>query len=1598
MFRPILIALSAFFVTIAHGQVTPIANAPLGTSGTSSVRPNIMLLLDDSSSLVNQYLPDSAKTAALCDKAASTSSGDTPKDRLNSVAEPCPQYSGNLLKIGPEPAMQPRPPSYSPDVNLQYYNPEVRYLPPVKANSTSYPSMTGTSTTQGGVLGATPSSPNWRAIPMDGYGVQDNTAFNIEAWPLSYYCNQQNPAVCAADTTYNFPERASSTTDLTAKRTPVVPNNNAATFGAPHYYRLGVSEYCQEEQLINCVKSTAPTLTYLYPARLRFCTDINKAVCQKNYDAAPTRGYIVPSYIYVPVNGTTSPVPATGTLMVHSLTNPNSRGSITMLSINGQEVGSISLNSTINTLADSIASKLNTIPGYTATASGTTIRISSNTTGPTNNGIPVVIDAPIVPVTRASYIITLTNANLASLPDGSSLNELLINGANIAASPISNSPSAKRFSEAAVLSWATNNGTNGYRAFNVSTSGNNIRFTLEKTNLNDYTLSDNSPTASVTVTAPASGNIRLSASTTFTSGVATSATFSYNSGIVATNASGVLSGGANDTSTATRGQWSRVSIVPLTPTLAPATYPRGIDRTDCVNNFCTYSAEMTNFANWFAYYRFRLNTIKTVSGQAFGGLNSNYRVGFHTITGTPGMLGVAPFDATDTSSTAQRTRWFNRLYTHTANNNTTPSRSGLGDVGRYYGGKDTNMADPIEFSCQKNYTIFVTDGYWNGTNAKDLSGNFMDLSYDSDSTNPRSSRESGVFDGNNMGGTLADVAQYYYDIDLRPTGTNSKNNVPTNSRDNNNAQHMNTYTLGLGVDGLMTYRKDYMTATTGDFSKITSGDTGCSWESSLSRTCNWPIPIEEGITTVDDLWHAAVNGRGQYFSARTPKEAADGLREAVGAVAAITGAAAASATSSPNITASDNFIYSSTYETGVWSGEVVAQCIDPSSGAVGQCIDPSSGVVSGTVAWRASEQINAQADALGGNDNARTLLTMNTALTAVNKAKPFKFSDLTTDERAWFTNRCTTGQFAQCADNLILPERRPAADNAENVVNYLRGRNDSDVFTAIPSGPFGYLQIFREARSDRLGDTVNAVPHYISKPLYTFDFDLPAGHETYQTFIARVHPTCAALDTACQNTRRPGTLYMAANDGMLHALDGNTGVERFGYVPRTTMPEMWRLADKNYDRNHRYFVDGSPVSMDISTDANATTKVWKTILVGGYRSGGSGYYAMDVTNPRAPQVLWETCNSATLCNNVIPDMGLSFGNPVLTRMPLSHPSLAGKWVVLVSSGYNNVPGVSTQPTAGVISGLTSTGQGFLFVLDPMSGALLTKYSTNEGTASAPINLGKISTFSPKFYFDGVSNLAFGGDLKGNIWRFDLTKESTATGAVRKLATLMKGTVIQPITAKIEVGLLPNRSEPVLFAATGQYLNVDDVINNASQSLYAILDAYSSTSPPSTDNFYGSPRTTTAPKPFVQQLISNTAAGVRTISQNDVDWSTKSGWYTDFPDFGERVSLDPSLVLGTLTVATNVVNSTTADACEIGGYSWLYQLDYTTGGKIATAPSDAVAYKVPGALVVGTVVVRLPSGVLKIITTTATGAKIPYGLNTGTSSLFGRRLSWREISQ
>ncbi len=413
------------------------------------------------------------------------------------------------------------------------------------------------------------------------------------------------------------------------------------------------------------------------------------------------------------------------------------------------------------------------------------------------------------------------------------------------------------------------------------------------------------------------------------------------------------------------------------------------------------------------------------------------------------------------------------------------------------------------------------------------------------------------------------------------------------------------------------------------------------------------------------------------------------------------------------------------------------------------------------------------------------------------------------------------------------------------------------------------------------------------------------------------------------------------------------------------LPKLYRLAETAYATSHEYFVDGSPTVADAIIGS-----LWRTVMVGGMNAGGRGFYALDITNPTAPQVLWEICADASLCTTADADLGLSFGNPVITKRYSD-----GRWVALLTSGYNNVsPG---------------DGRGYLWVIDLATGAILHKVSTGVGSSVSPSGLAKITAWAREPDADNTSQYVYGGDLRGNLWRFDL---ATSPPTVLQLATLRDSAGLpQPITTRPELGQIDNRR--VIFVGTGRYLGGSDLQNPTTLSppgdwsyigsMYAIKDSGAA---------LGNPRASTT---FVVQTLTDASDGRRTISSNPVDWPTKNGWYVDYPSVGERINIDPQLVLGTLVTTTNIPNN---NACTAGGDSWIYQTDYRSGRAVNTATGGEVGVFRGGTLTVGNAIVRLQGLSLKIITTGASGVKETRGLNVGSGMNTARRMGWRELDR
>ena len=215
---------------------------------------------------------------------------------------------------------------------------------------------------------------------------------------------------------------------------------------------------------------------------------------------------------------------------------------------------------------------------------------------------------------------------------------------------------------------------------------------------------------------------------------------------------------------------------------------------------------------------------------------------------------------------------------------------------------------------------------------------------------------------------------------------------------------------------------------------------------------------------------------------------------------------------------------------------------------------------------------------------------------------------------------------------------------------------------------------------------------------------------------------------------------------------------------------------------------------------------------------------------------------------------------------------------------------------------------------------------------------------------------------------------------------------QPIATRPELGEV--NGLPVIYVGTGRLLGQSDLQDPSTlvppgtwsyvSSLYALYDTGTS--------MLGNPRSNPT---IVKQTFSAFSATQLAGSMTAVNIPTNIGWMVDFPTTGERVNVDPQLVLGTLLVTTNVPNN---DACAAGGDSWQYQFNYASGGAVAGVPNSIVATKTVGALTVGNAVVQLPSQAIKIISTESSGTKATTTLNTSSVNSTVRRVGWREVPQ
>ena len=892
----------------------------------------------------------------------------------------------------------------------------------------------------------------------------------------------------------------------------------------------------------------------------------------------------------------------------------------------------------------------------------------------------------------------------------------------------------------------------------------------------------------------------------------------------------------------------------------------------------------------------------------------------------------------------------------------------------------TSWNDPIQYSCQQNFVIAISDsnthkdknlngGISNAENEPAAPGN-LDTDYNVRTwTNAVGSLESSMVApiANPSGGTvganldtlrnccngsafLAGLAYYAHTQDLRPDFDNI-----------NGRQSITSFFVDVREAGSWGTTGDprnqlWLAAKYGGFKDVNDNQAFNGAVGSI------------GPDTWQDTVQSAVQGYPvptNYFAANQPEKLVAGLQRAFSDIRGVTGSGAGVGVAASNLseTTGENGIYQVTFATSDWTGTV--------KGSEIAGIDEATGVIAlKSPAFEAGELLRVKA--LGsGWDTGRVIVTAVPG--AGQLGQPFRVLNLNAAQ---------------------LAALGPTAIEQQDVLNYLRGQKtfeENDVNGApIVGGKY-------RTRKLMLADVVDSEAVYVGKPNAGYFDEFNAGYSAFKTAKAARTPI----------------IYVGANAGQLHAFNAivnpldpnfsNRGKEVMAFVPslmyagpnNTPSVDGLRSLTLTSGFVHHYFVNATPSQRDIDfnkTDGNmTTTPEWRTVLVGGLGKGGRGYYALDVTDPAdfaseasaATKVLWEFSDE---------DMGYTYGFPIITK------TRKWGWVVLVSSGYNNI-------TSSVVA---NRGKGFLYILNARTGALLQKISTGVGTATNPAGFSPITAFTPSL-FDYTTDEAYGGDLLGNVWRFDFKSATAAVPAPLLFATLEDASsVAQPITAMPQVEYSVTDGKRYVFVGTGRFLDQSDIANAQQQSFYAIRDGSVDSRFELTASTTGEAVPTTVTFPITRSILVNNTNLVTGLTPAQIS-ANPMGWYYEllgvvnspispFPPVArERVSLNPKASQG---IITWVGNKPDINACNPNGTSRQYACTYAGCKSLlySQAVSGTKTYEafIETRALVKSQLVNVDDGV-RILGTDDKG--VPFLIGRSLTPLGGGRLlNWREVLQ
>ncbi|WP_339647945.1 pilus assembly protein [Halopseudomonas pelagia] len=934
---------------------------------------------------------------------------------------------------------------------------------------------------------------------------------------------------------------------------------------------------------------------------------------------------------------------------------------------------------------------------------------------------------------------------------------------------------------------------------------------------------------------------------------------------------------------------------------------------DCYQLKFVEAQEEQNFANWYSFYRNRALSTITAASLAFYDLSPSVRLTWQSLihctnpsSGNTncGANQFRPYSAD------QRSSFFSWLQTSTRFDvaGGTPLRSAMrrsgeflqGDTAwqQYPGGSGNTSSNT--YACRPSYHIVMTDGMWNSDNNITAPSSHDNTSVTLPDGKVYKNTIHPFADATNN--TVADMAMHYWATDLKPSLENKVSPyIPFKSGNdtadywdprNNPAtwQSMTNFIMGLGL-----------TESLNNASIPWEGNTfqGTGY-SELKAGTSWPAASADSPNNVYDLWHAAINSRGEFFSVDSPDAMVQAFADILSRIADRKSTASKPAVNSgmEDDGTGNNFVryfYQTSYASDEnWSGDLKRI----------KRIASTDSIEIVTELWSAQAELNSRAA------SSRNIKIASTGTTGF---KDFSWGEINSGAN-------TPGTLAYDLRRNPEDGTLDPASVGEQRLNFIRGSRNGEGTT------------FRQ-RIHVLGDMYSSTPAVVTGPRYLESFgNRLEGNDAYTKFIN----TIKARNSSVEDIQpRPHRVYVGGNDGMLHGFDTETGEETFAFIPTAVFPKLNKLTGKNY--SHEFYVDGSPVVADVYFGNE-----WRTILVGTLRAGGKALFALDITTPGQEKLLWEFDESDVPDSNAVKP-GYSFSKPTIARLH------NGKWAVVTGNGYE---GAGTQ-----------NGKAALYIIDAQTGALVKSLEVqgadgiknglstprladynNDGIADYAYagdlqgNLWRFDLLGAGASPTRAGNI-YGADKSTGLDGFKVSYGGTPMFS----ATSTTGSTRQPITAPPSLIRHPSKRGYLVIFGTGKYFESGDKdgVKTHAQSLYGIWDTETKAEATTAISINRSDLEAQQIESTVTSSVNGVGSrNARTITNNPVGWFNENGtirtrgWYVDLrvgtsAFDGEMLIEDMAALSQTIFLQTLVPND---DPCDSGASNWTYAINPFTGGR------------------------------------------------------------------